>query len=58
MSEYYSVLYKNVVIAAHMELHWALIFVRAFLQEYWQTNDIEVTIKREINKEDNANASN
>ena len=46
--DYYTVFYKGTPLAQHMLLQYAIMFVKAVMQEYWQTNDMELTIKREV----------
>lgn len=45
--DYYSIIVNNVIVAKHVTLGYAGLFMKAIMQEYWKDDTIEVTIKRE-----------
>ena len=51
--DYYSVICKGTPLAEHMQLGYAILFAKAVLNEFWQTNNMEVTIRREVSAEEN-----
>lgn len=54
--EFYTVYHKDTPLAKHMRLDYAILFAKAVLNEFWQTNNMEVTIRREVPTEENYNA--
>lgn len=54
--DYYSVFYKDTLLAQHMLLDYAILFAKAVLNEFWQSNNMEVTIRREVPVEENCDA--
>lgn len=46
--DYYSVLYNDIVLAQHMTLENALLFVKALFQEYYNELDSAYTIRKEV----------
>ena len=49
--DYYSVLYKDIVLAKHMTLDNAVLFVKALFLEYCAETDSAYTIRKEEAKE-------
>lgn len=45
--DYYSVLYKTIVLAEHMTIGNALLFVEALFNKYFNEPDVEYIIKKE-----------